>query len=394
MRASELTDRFGFLVTLAVDDGGPKWMQVAEVGTFFNPRHGDVTITADLLAHMYANFNGGVWPKRPVELPVDYEHLATNPNRKPGDGVAAGWFKDLQLRADGTQLWALIEWNEPARKKIAAGEYRYFSPTIHPAWGTDGKHGPTLLGGAVTNYPTLPGCVATCSLIDDGLSVRKPAISSLKEHTMKIKGKNAAGEEIEIDVAESALTLDALSAIPAVRDLQEKAKAAIPDGHKVVAATELSALTTQIATLSTTVDSQRTQLETLSAENKAAKAQALTVELDALIRDGRMLPSERDEMQELAESNRALFDKMVTKRKAAKPIIRLDTHHGSGGQGGNEGSAVQQFDTMVEQARTANPKLGWAEAIKHVADANPDLAAKRNLELNVPTQDGVLLLHS
>lgn len=400
MRVSELSDLEPMIVpSVALDagdagDSGPKWMQVAEVGTFFNPRYGDISIDKADIASMFANFKNGVHPRKPVELPADYEHLSTAPNRKPGDGIAAGWFKDLELRADGMQLWALIDWTKAARQKIVDGEYRYLSPTFHPKWGSEGKNGATLLGGAMTNYPTLPGCVLTCSLVSDlralAAHAKPSVVPSPKDQPMKIKLKNGAGEDVEIDASSlGALTLDVLAEIPAVKELQEKAK--LPEGHKLVKATDLDSLTTQVTTLSTTVESQKTTIDTLKTANDAANARQLEIELDGLLREGRMFPHERDEMKELAQLNRTLFDKWVAKRKANAPVITLNQTFGTGGQGDRSGSAVEMFDAEVERLKAANPKLTFAEAIKQAAEAQPALARQRNLELSIPVQDGMII---
>jgi phage I-like protein len=174
MRAiAELTDgNFSFFTTidparaLSTDAAGRVWIQAAEVGEWFNPKYGEVPITRADLQRMFDNFKTGNYPPKPQSLPIDYEHLSVSPTRKAGDGVAGGWIHDLDLREDGAQLWALVEWTEPAKTKIRNKEYLGFSPLFHPNWIGHGRKelGVTLLGGALTNYQTIPGCVVTCSM--------------------------------------------------------------------------------------------------------------------------------------------------------------------------------------------------------------------------------------
>jgi phage I-like protein len=68
-----------------------------------------------------------------IDLPVDYEHQADNPEAKlKGPVPAAGWIKELQARDDG--IWGRIEWTAMAAELIASKAYRFISPAIlhHP----------------------------------------------------------------------------------------------------------------------------------------------------------------------------------------------------------------------------------------------------------------------
>src|SRR5690349_9510650 len=96
-------------VPLAGDGAAPRsWIQVAKTGSFVSNRYGKFSITKSDLAQMLHNFTT-VTPKAPTELPIDYDHLSMDP-QKPGDGVAAGWMKRLELRENGDELWAEVEW--------------------------------------------------------------------------------------------------------------------------------------------------------------------------------------------------------------------------------------------------------------------------------------------
>lgn len=106
---------------------------------------------------MLKNFND-ITPKAPTELPVDFDHLSMDP-RKPGDGIAAGWMKQLELRDGGDTLYAEVEWTPTAAKQIAEKEYRFVSPSfVKDHIHKDGsKIGTTLLAAAITNHPFLEG---------------------------------------------------------------------------------------------------------------------------------------------------------------------------------------------------------------------------------------------
>ncbi len=88
---------------------------------------------------------------RKVDLPVDYEHQSEKPEPgRTGPVPAAGWIKELQIRADG--LWGRVEWTARASELIGAKEYRYISPVfIHIANGTISR----LKGAGLVHNPNL-----------------------------------------------------------------------------------------------------------------------------------------------------------------------------------------------------------------------------------------------
>jgi hypothetical protein len=76
---------------------------------------------------------------------------------RPLDGIAAGWMKQLELRANGDELWAEVEWTAQGAECITKKEYRFVSPSfVKDYTHKDGrKIGTTLLAAAVTNHPFL-----------------------------------------------------------------------------------------------------------------------------------------------------------------------------------------------------------------------------------------------
>lgn len=135
------------------------WIQVAVAGEFTDPgRYGDFSITTDDLQAMADNFTAGRFPEPPTEICVDYDHL-TLKIKSPGDGKAAGWFRELETRKDGTELWARVAWTDAGAEAIRNGEYRYFSPVIRWDYTTNKgeKLAAVLFNGAITNTPFLQG---------------------------------------------------------------------------------------------------------------------------------------------------------------------------------------------------------------------------------------------
>lgn len=145
----------------SLPDGPSKsWIQIARTGNFVSQRYGKFSITTADLTQMLSNFKT-VTPKAPTRLPIDYDHLSMDPQR-PGDGVAAGWISDLELRADGNELWGLVEWTPDAAKAIKARQYQFVSPSFVKDYVyKDGNViGTTLLAAAITNHPFLEGMAA------------------------------------------------------------------------------------------------------------------------------------------------------------------------------------------------------------------------------------------
>ncbi len=151
------------LSTPAAENGdtAPRsWVQVARTGSFTSNRYGNFGISKTDLVQMLTNFNN-VTPKAPTELPVDWDHLSMSPT-KPGDGAAAGWMKKLELRNNGDELWAEVEWTPRGAEAIANREYRFVSPSfVKDHTHKDGrKIGTTLLAAAITCHPFLEGMSA------------------------------------------------------------------------------------------------------------------------------------------------------------------------------------------------------------------------------------------
>jgi phage I-like protein len=398
MRLQELSGPVGFRFpaeSIKLDaEGKPVWIPAVAEGEYHHPKFGKVPITRADLSRMFDNFKNGQHPLPNVQLPIDYEHLSTKgiADRKPGDGEAGGWIQDVRIEEtrDGRGvLMALVDWTKDAAEKIRDKKYRYFSPTFHPAWKSlnGGKDiGVTLLGGAMTNHPTIPDCVLTCSMESDpDLAVYRPPSPRSDPNMKTIKLKNEKNEEVEIPLtALGALTLDNLADVPAVKELRAKVPA---EGQTVVAAKDFAGLQQTVTTLSTEVERLKTDNASLKTSAEEASKKAVATEIDGLIAQGRILPRQKDMLVKLSAADRPAYDAEIAAAKQGDPIIKMSAQHGSGGEG-QQGSAVREFDTLVEQKRKDNPKLTYAQALALVAQEKPDLERARRLELNIPIQNG------
>jgi phage I-like protein len=137
----------------------PEWVMIARTGRWLGHPAGPEVITPAHL-HSALEYFDRHYRANGVDLPIDYHHQSVlaaqgDVSRAP----AAGWIKEMALRANGTELWARVQpWVLPARNAIAAREYRYLSPVL--MWNVPdrvtGEPVPMIVHSvALTNTPFL-----------------------------------------------------------------------------------------------------------------------------------------------------------------------------------------------------------------------------------------------
>lgn len=407
------------------------WIQVAIVGSF---KKGDrkFSITPAMLSEMVDNFSSGKHPVPPTELVVDYEHLSATDTDNPEAGKAAGWIKELEVREDGAELWARVEWTPPAVAKLQAKEYKFISPEFAFNFTTPTMDviGATLLASAITNRPFLQGMqpitltaaavgdlalVANLSfdqkreLVSRALRARYRALGNtydwpyicamydavviydsgggfnkyLREsYTIEASGSVTLGE----DAVEVVVTYEPLSAGEALR-LREGAMKTIT--LKGIDGKDIQIPETSIEALSIVTD-LRAQLaarptkeahDTLLASNVqltgrvdalelAAKTKDAKATVDALIASGKATAAQRESLEELCLSNRALFDKHVATLTQVVQTGELG-HARPGTETAVKATAEVQAE--VVKLRGADAKLTETDAIAKVFEQNPKL---------------------
>ena len=130
------------------------WAHVAMLGEWDGHSKGSFAFTQEAFSQILKNFSAQSNP-----IPWDYEHdtfSAVSTGPKP----ASGWIKRLELRNNGTELWAYVDWTQRAAQMIRDGEYRFCSPVVDFE-SIDRKSnepiGAELLSVALTNNPFLDG---------------------------------------------------------------------------------------------------------------------------------------------------------------------------------------------------------------------------------------------
>lgn len=257
---------------------------------------------------------------------VDYEHQSLLTRQNGQKVPAAGWFSELEYRADG--LWATnIDWTDAAKAHIAAKEYRYVSAVF----SFDTRTGEILniWSFALTNTPAIDGLQDLAALSKQlNLNNDDPHLGDL----------NMSGQDL------AALTKD-------VAALTSKVTALTND---------LQQANTNIAALTAERDGLKTKLDATEA---AAAAAALEAEkkahgdlLTAALSDGRLAPAQKAwaEKQSLAALSEFL--------QVSTPLV--DGKRQSGGAGGDANHGLSAEELAMCSKMAIDPKEFLAEKQK------------------------------
>jgi len=138
------------------DDGSDLyWVQVLQTGPI--PKYDDFEITTAHLAAMVDEYGAHLEQYPAQHRPGNYFHNPRKPEvTDPGSKVATGWTYDLETRADGHQLWALVDWTPKALEHIQGKEFRYISAEV-----SIGEKSASFAGFAITNDPAVLGMATT-----------------------------------------------------------------------------------------------------------------------------------------------------------------------------------------------------------------------------------------
>lgn len=404
-----------------VNDKPMSTIQLAKVGSFKSKRYGKFSITEKHLDDVILNRQ-----RIPNDPPVDYNHLSYGPTLIPDQGIAAGWIKHVEKRDDKT-LWGTVEWTPKAAKHIQDGEFKYVSPVFE--WDTKNEQGESLgaslPSAALTNYPFLKGMegVSLSELMQNGVlladlsldqkrgrlsaalqdkykdSTTYPwlrdvyddyivyeagtkcyklgySVDSKFEVTFSGEPKEVVPQYVtlsanggEDNMANEQNTADIVKLQKDFADLQTKF------GEM---GTKLTETTAKVVTLTAELEVQKGENVKLTEQLKKNDA---TSKVEALIRQGKIVPKQKDTMIELAMKDMEFFVKLTADLPV---VVKLNTVHGSN-EGDTEAAEftaggedpIKLFDDKVSEYRTANPKASVAEAVEAVNKANPGLYEKR-----------------
>lgn len=131
-------------------------IQVLRKGAFKHPQYGKISFDEKTFQSFIKNF----------EDKVPQEYVAYDFKHRPDWGAAA-WVKSLFIEGDG--LWAEAELTKRGLEALKNREFIYFSTEYVDDYKdreTGKSHGPTILGGGMTNRPFIKG-MAPVLMSDD-----------------------------------------------------------------------------------------------------------------------------------------------------------------------------------------------------------------------------------
>lgn len=285
-------------------------------------------------------------------LVIDYEHqtfLAVD-NGQPAP--AAGWIESLNWK-EGKGLFATVQWTDRAKGMIAAGEYKFISPSLE--WNKTGEvtglHPPGLV-----NYPAIDGMQ----------QVQLSALSRLnhdpepsEEISMKaLLAAVLSALNLKDDVAEA----DALKSFATL-----KAKADTADAKD----TEIATLKTKSPDPSKYVEAS--VVETFKSELATLKAGQLARDIEDLVapalKDGRLLPAQEKWARDLGGTQLAALKTYIESAQPIAALLKRQTNGDPSGTGSNEQDPVAIAKLanayIAEQAKSGNV-VDSITAITHV----------------------------
>lgn len=131
----------------------PEWVALLPAGTFAGRDGRGPFRNADPEAVIQATQA----LKMEAGIPVDYDHATDFAAPQGRPAPAAGWIKQLQVRAGA--IWGRVEWTPQGAKALSTKLYRYISPVFQfdKKPGVEGEQGDVvrILRAALTNNPNL-----------------------------------------------------------------------------------------------------------------------------------------------------------------------------------------------------------------------------------------------
>lgn len=206
-----------------------------------------------------------------IELAIDYEHQTFNAEENGKPAPAAGWFKP-EVREDG--LWATaVRWTDEAAGFLKARQYRYFSPTA--ILDSKSRKPVRLMPMALTNWPATKDIEPLVARAD------QPETEPKMKSILVALGLKAEADETE-----------AFAAVNALREFERDTMATLGAKTLSEAAGALLALKAK----ADKTDALSTELETIKASAIASEVKSL---LDEAVKDGRVAPAKRAELEQL-----------------------------------------------------------------------------------------------
>src|SRR5262245_4428243 len=244
---------------------------------------------------------------RGVDVCIDYDHDTFAPfGTVSGSRPAAGW---CQPEVRDGELWVkVLSWTDKAREMIAAGEYRYFSPTVEV--DPDTRRVTCLLAVASCNVPATH---AIDALVAASVTATQPSkettmdpekkILEMTTHLAEVKEKLAGAAHTLIQLAgvlglsASASTDEVVKAVGGIVHFRKEVPGIVgkdTDASAIGAVTALKETAAEVVEL-------RKQVEAAQTAQLSAEFATYLNDLSTTGRDGKVLtPAKRQKAEAMA----------------------------------------------------------------------------------------------
>ncbi|MFZ6644427.1 phage protease [Undibacterium sp. TJN25] len=253
---------------------------------------------------------------------IDYEHQTMLAKQNGQPAPAAGWFSNLEWR-EGVGLFAIdVDWTDRAKQMIAANEYRFISPVI----GYDKQGAVTALYmAAITNNPAIDG-------MEEVLLAAATQHFTSSQHSLTVKetGMDEILAQLRwlLNMAADTTAEQLQPKLQALTELIKQDKAVAAASFDLV--TFVGAQRTQIATLTAsttpdpakfvpieTVTALHTQIASLSTQLTTGRVDEL---VKAALKDGKLVPAQESWARDFGAKDYAALSAYI---ENAPPIAAL-----------------------------------------------------------------------
>lgn len=329
--------------TLAEGEAPRSRIQVAELGSFWDPRYGDFEINGTMLSNwqklLGSYFQG--------EISIDLDHSTDKPG---GSSEAAGWIKGLdQLGADGQtrtprEVWATVEWTSLGADAVRDKRYRYVSPTFRDDLKDQkGKSlGPALLRAALTNNAFLRNMAAVSLAADTTFAERRPSPSP---ESVAVPDSRSAMDTVKLTKAlglpEDADEAKILAAVAErqpddTRTLEQRAEA---EGKVLLSQADHDALKTKGAKADDAIE----RIQTLETERATERFE---LAYKTALTEGRVHPAVKDGVDETKALHQATYE--AAPEQALKLLASLPKQVNLSAQGSGGGAPGAAGPTKID----------------------------------------------
>jgi len=344
--------------------GELKDIKILYEGKFNHGLFGKFECDGTDLAHAVENFYSQIGTRADVNgepvLPVNFDHAG---------GENAGLIKGLYLANE--ELWANVWFTTDAADMIRERKYGWISPEFSEDYQDENgaRHGFTVLGLALTNYPFLKKNQMAIALSDEDrliLTMPKESKQKQKENAMEkeLREKLSLSEDDNVlEFVDGLLESDAK-----VKELSEEVEE--------LKAYQLTAekLEVKVAKFEETEKALNEKIEALKelAElGKKAQIELKEKEADSRVQkaleDKKITPAQVEAFKKLALNDSVMFDEIVG--NATEVIDDEEV-----GSSGNE-PEPETFEKACKEYATAN-KVSFNEAVKVISKDKPELFKK------------------